>query len=186
VADNVTVCAVLTEFTVAEKLALLDPAATVTDAGTVIAELLLDRLTVNPPVAAAALSVTVQLSVPVLFIEPLAQLNPVSTGTPVPLRFTIVELPVDELLVSVSVPDAAPAAVGSNCTVNVAVWLGVKVSGKVAPETEKPAPVIAAALTVTDAVPVEVSVSDCVAGAFTATFPNGKLVALTFSVAITA
>ena len=120
-AVNVTVCDVLHEFTVAEKLALVAPAGTVTDDGTVTAALLLERFTGNPPVAAAAFSVTVQLSVPVLFIEPLAQLSPFSTGTPVPLRLTAVEPPVDELLVSVSAPDAAPAAVGLNCTVNAAV-----------------------------------------------------------------
>jgi hypothetical protein len=179
VAVNVTVCAVLNVFTVAEKFALLDPAATVTDAGTVTAALLLDRFTVNPPVAAAAFRVTVQLSLPKLFIDPPAQLNPVRTGTPVPLRLTVVELPVDELLVSVRVPDIAPAVVGSNCTVSVAVWLGVKVRGKVVPEMEKPVPVTAAALTVTDAVPVDDNVTDFVVVEFTAKLPNGRLVALT-------
>jgi hypothetical protein len=63
----------------------------------------------------------VQLSVPAPVIEPLAQVSPVSTGTPVPLRLTTVDVPVDELLVSVSDPEVAPAAVGSNFTVSVAV-----------------------------------------------------------------
>ena len=63
-AVRVAVCAVLTEEIVAVKLAVVEPAATVTEAGTVTDELLLARLTVNPPVAAAAFSVTVQLSVP--------------------------------------------------------------------------------------------------------------------------
>jgi hypothetical protein len=83
--------------------------------------LLLARLTANLPLAAAAFSVTVHKSVPALVIDPLLQLNPVSTGTPVPPRLTAVEVPVEELLVRVSAPVAAPAAVGSNCTVNVAV-----------------------------------------------------------------
>jgi hypothetical protein len=63
-ADSVAVCVVVTDETVAEKLALLAPAATVTDEGTVTAELLLDRLTANPPLAAAVFRVTVQVSVP--------------------------------------------------------------------------------------------------------------------------
>ena len=120
-AVRVTVCAVLTEETVAVKLALLAPAATVTEAGTVTALLLLARFTTNPPLAAAVFSVTVQVSVPAPVIDPLLQLSPFSTGTPVPLRLTKVEAPVDELLVMVREPEAAPAVVGSNCTVSVAV-----------------------------------------------------------------
>ena len=77
---------VLTAETVAVKLALVAPAATVTDAGTVTALLLLDRLTAWPPVPAAAFSVTVQASVPAPVIDPLVQLSPLSTGCPVPLR----------------------------------------------------------------------------------------------------
>ena len=65
----------LTDETVAVKLAVVEPAATVTEAGTVTAELLLARLTAKPPVGAAALSATVQVSVPAPVIDPLAQLN---------------------------------------------------------------------------------------------------------------
>jgi hypothetical protein len=92
----------------------------VTEAGTVTAESLLARLTVNPP-AAAVFSVTVQLSLPAPVIDPLAQLSAVSAGIPVPLRLISVEVPLDELLVRVNEPLAAPAIVGSNCTVSVAV-----------------------------------------------------------------
>jgi hypothetical protein len=120
-AVRVTVSAMLTEETVAVKLALVAPAATVTEAGTVTALLLLARLTANPPLAAAVFSVTVQLSVPAAVIDPLAQLSALSTGTPVPLRLTRVELPLEELLVNVSCPVARPAVAGSNCTVSVAV-----------------------------------------------------------------
>ena len=120
-AVRVAVCAVLTDETVAVKLAVVEPAATVTEAGTVTVELLLARLTVNPPVAAAAFRVTVQLSVPDPVNEPLVQLSALSTATPVPLMLTAVEVPVEELLVRVSEPEMAPATVGSNCTVSVAV-----------------------------------------------------------------
>jgi hypothetical protein len=120
-AVSVTVVAVLTALTIAENVALAEPAATVTELGTVTAPLLLPRFVINPPVAAAAFSVTVQLSVPAPVIEPLEQVRPVSTGIPIPLRLTTADVPVEELLVSVSVPEAAPAVDGSNCTVRVAV-----------------------------------------------------------------
>ena len=103
------------------KLPVVAPAATVTLAGTVTAELLLARLTTNPPLAAAAFRVTVQLSVPAPVIDPLVQLNALNTGTPLPLRLITVDVPLEELLVKVNEPEAAPAVVGSNCTVNVAV-----------------------------------------------------------------
>ena len=109
-----TVAAVLTVETVAEKLAAVAPAATVTAAGTVTALLLLARLTWNPPLAAAAFRVTVQLSVPAPVNEPLVQLSPLSTGTPVPLRPTTVEEPPEELLVIVNCPVTGPDAVGLN------------------------------------------------------------------------
>jgi hypothetical protein len=112
---------VLTAETVAVKLPVVAPAATVTLAGTVTAELLLARLTANPPLAAAAFRVTVQLSVLAVVIDPLVQLSALNTGKPVPLRLITVDVPLDELLVSVSEPVAAPANVGSNCTVSVAV-----------------------------------------------------------------
>lgn len=53
---------------------------------------------------------------------------------PVPLRFTTDELPVDEVLVSVNCPVEEVAVVGSNCTITVAVFPGLRVTGKVAPE----------------------------------------------------
>ena len=113
-AVNVAVCAELTVETVAVKVAVVAPAATVTLAGTVTAELLLARFTANPPPAAATLSVTVQLSVPAPVIDPLVQFNALSTGRPVPLRVIKVEVPLEELLVNVNEPEAAPAVVGSN------------------------------------------------------------------------
>jgi hypothetical protein len=52
------------------------------------------------------------------------------------------------------------------------------------PDTVKPAPASVAALTVTDPVPVDVKITDCVDGLFTVTLPNAKLVALRLSVGI--
>ena len=124
----------LIDKTVAAKLALADPAGTVTAAGTTTAAALLDRLTDWPPVPATAFSVTVQVSVPAPVIEPFAQLKPLRTGCPVPLKLIVVAVPVDELLVSVTAPLAAPAAVGVKATVSVADWPGFNVSGNVTPE----------------------------------------------------
>jgi hypothetical protein len=56
----------------------------------------------KPPVGAAAFRDTVQLSVPAPVNDPLVQVRPLNTGTPVPLRLITVEVPLEELLVSVS------------------------------------------------------------------------------------
>ena len=61
----VAVCVVVDVAAVAEKLPVVAPAATVTEAGTENAEVLeLVRETIEPPVGAAELSVTVQAAVP--------------------------------------------------------------------------------------------------------------------------
>jgi hypothetical protein len=56
----------------------------------------------------------------------------------------------------------------------------------VAPDIVKPVPVSVAALTVTGEVPVEVKVTDCVAGVFRTTSPKATLVALTPSTGVSA
>jgi hypothetical protein len=52
------------------------------------------------------------------------------------------------------------------------------VTGKLPPTIVKPVPVIAAELTVTGAVPVDVSVNDCVVAVFTVALPKLKVEAL--------
>lgn len=148
--------------TLAIKFALVAPAATVTELGTFTNELLLERATTKPPLAAAAFKVAVQLSVPDPVNERLAQVSPLNTGTPVPLRPTTVDVPPAELLVTETWPLAVPASVGSNCTLSDTVWPGVSVTGRPPPEIVKFAPVIDAALTVTATVPIEESTSDSV------------------------
>ena len=61
---RVAVCADVKEPTVAVNVALVALAGTLTDAGTVTTPSLLERLTLNPPLGAAAVKVTVQGSVP--------------------------------------------------------------------------------------------------------------------------
>jgi hypothetical protein len=62
-AVNVAVCEAATAATLAEKLALVAPAATVTDEGTVTDGLLLEREIASPPAGAAPDKVAVQASV---------------------------------------------------------------------------------------------------------------------------
>jgi hypothetical protein len=74
---------------------------TVTADGTVTAPLLLDKLTLIPPLPAAEVSATVQATVPDPVIDPPLQerpLNAAGAAMPAPLRATIAELPVEELL----------------------------------------------------------------------------------------
>ena len=80
VAIIVTVCEDVTADTVAEKLTLVAPEGTITDAGTPTAPLLLARLTATPALGAAPLIATVQRSLPAPIIEEFAQLTPVSDG----------------------------------------------------------------------------------------------------------
>ncbi len=106
VAVNVTDCADVKDETVALKLALVALAGTAMLAGTATVALLLDRVTLNPPLPAAALKLTVQASVPAPVMAPLLQvkaLNVPAAATPVPLIFTTT-LPWDELLAIVTVP----------------------------------------------------------------------------------
>ena len=123
-AVSVTACADVTDDTLAVNPALVAFAGTVTVAGTVTAALLLARLTLRPPLAAAALSVTVQLSLPDPVMDALLQvsaLNAAGAVVPVPLRLITAVPLVEELLWMVSCPVAAPAVVGSNCTFSVTV-----------------------------------------------------------------
>jgi hypothetical protein len=109
-------------------------------------------------------------------------------AAPVPLRDTVVVLPLTELLLIVRLPAADPVAVGANFTCSVRVWLGLNVAGRVPPTREKPVPETDAELTVTGAVPDDISVNDCVPEEFTVTLPklNEPALALICGVAATA
>jgi hypothetical protein len=96
----------------------------------------------------------------------------------VPLKATTAVSPLDELLLMVICPLAAPVDVGRNCTCSVIDCVGFSVTGKLPPTIVKPVPVIAAELTVTGAVPVDVSVNDWVVAVFTVTLPKLNVAAL--------
>ena len=104
-AVRVTDCAVVTEVTVAVNPALVALAGTTTVAGTVTAVLLLLNPTLTPPLPAAELSVTVQLSLPAPVRDALVQDNELKvpdTAVPVPLSPISAVPLVDELLLIVS------------------------------------------------------------------------------------
>lgn len=102
---------------------------------------------------------------------------------PVPVSATAIFGFVVDVLLTVSVPVAAPATVGSNCKFKVTDCPALRTTGKVPPFRLKPVPATTAELTVTDCVPVDVSVTDCVVGVFRFTLPKAIVVAFTVSVA---
>jgi hypothetical protein len=116
----------LTEDAIAVNPALVAPAGTVTADGTVIALLLLARLTGRPPLTAAAFTVTVQLSVADPIRALLVQLNELNDDVLVaplvalaPLRLiTIVSL-LDALLAIIICPAATPVEAGENFTLKL-------------------------------------------------------------------
>lgn len=66
---------------------------------------------------------------------------------------------VDALLVTVSCPVADPVAVGLKARVTLRVCPGFRVAGRLTAEEEKPLPFTEIPLTVTAAVPLDVSVT---------------------------
>ena len=81
---SATDCEELTADTVAVNPTLVALAGTVTELGTFTAPLLLERFTLIPPLGAAALNVTVQVSDPAPVIEALAQERALNVGKGVP------------------------------------------------------------------------------------------------------
>lgn len=106
-AVSFAVWALLTARTVAVKLALVDPAGTVTLAGTVTAALSLASEMLVAAVLLLLPSVTVQVSLPAPVNEVVAQRRPFTVGVtdlPVPARLTCNLLLLEALLVTVNVP----------------------------------------------------------------------------------
>jgi hypothetical protein len=166
-------CSEATADAVAENCALVAPDATVTEAGTATALSLLVKLTWMPPLAAAAFSVTVQLSLADPVMDPFAHVSAVSKGTPVPLSATEVELAFAALLAMVSWPLADPDAVGLNWMVIVALALAPTVIGiALSPLSENGCPVRLICETSIDVDPLLVSVMTLLAVLPTATCPK--------------
>jgi hypothetical protein len=79
--------------TVAVKPAVVDPAETVTEAGTVTTALLLDNDTEAPPAGAGSVSVAVQEEVPGAFTAVGLQEMLVRLGGPFSVRVAVCEAP---------------------------------------------------------------------------------------------
>ena len=125
----------------------------------VTAALLLEMPTLKPAAGAGPLSVTVHTSVPVPPIDALAQVKAERMGSPEPLSGIVAVPLMEELLETLNWPVSAPKTVGEYCTRIVADCPGFNVTGNVPCVMLKSAPVTVAALTVTGAVPVELSVT---------------------------
>jgi hypothetical protein len=97
----------------------------------------------------------------------------------------MVEL-LDELLVMVSFPLAVPVVAGSNVSVMEIDWPGFSVAGRLTADDAKPLPDTTIELTVTGAVPVDVSVSICVVELFTVTAPKATLLAFALNAGVPA
>ncbi len=105
-------------------------------------------------------------------------------ATPVPAMLTTDVAFVEELLLTVSLPVTAPAIMEAYWTCRVTFCCGLRVSGKVAPDTLKSVPLIVAELTFTALVPVDVSVTGSVEVEPTVTLPKLRLAGLTDKVAV--
>jgi hypothetical protein len=84
-AVKVTLCEELTDSTLAANVALVALAGTVIVVGTVTPALLLERVTISPPLAAAVLNVTMQESVPGLMMDALVQERALNAGSEEPV-----------------------------------------------------------------------------------------------------
>ncbi len=93
---------------------------------------------------------------------------------------------VDELVEIVSCPVALPTTVGLNVSVTFNDWPGFSVVGRLAEELENPVPVTPMELIVTEAVPVDVSVTVCVVELFTTMLPKEMLLALALNTGVAA
>ena len=167
-----TVCAVETATALAVNVAALAVAGIVIDAGTFTFALLLARAIVTPPFGADPDNVTLQESATDPTIDELPQLSALRVAVdvvPLPERLTA---PAPALLAILNSPVAAPAAVGLKCTVSTTASPAFRETGKLAPDTEKPAPLVESDLRVTGTLPVEVIVTDFVTAVPTATSPN--------------
>jgi hypothetical protein len=105
----------------------------------------------------------------------------VSTGSgeaPVPLRLTVLVLPLEELLEMLSVPLVALSTVGWKLTWTVIDWPGDKLAGKVGELRENPVPVMESELILAGTVPVDFTVKGRVAVVPSATVPKLRLDAL--------
>jgi hypothetical protein len=117
----------------AENVALLAPAGTVTEDGTFTADELLERLIESPLVEAAALVVTVQVSVPAPLTLVLAQVNALSVAAcfvPLPCKVTEAAAVGEVLVITLSWPLESVLSFGLKWTFRVRLLPAASVTGR--------------------------------------------------------
>jgi len=119
----VAICVVLTADAVAVNAALVAPAGTVTEAGTLSAELLLASATANPPLGAAAETATAQASLPAPVTDALPHETPLKTGV-----VAGVVVAGSSWIVNVALPLYVCAVVVAVCVMETAAIVAEKVT----------------------------------------------------------
>jgi hypothetical protein len=132
VAVIVPVCSVLTFNAVAANLTLVAPAGTVTDAGTLIAAMLLDKRTSSPPDGAEMSVTTVQVSVPATSICAVSQLNPLICALlrePLPCNDTVASGIEGSVVTTLNWPVKSLLSFGVKWTLKLMVLPAARVAG---------------------------------------------------------
>ena len=186
-AETVTVCADATDATLAVKLALVAPDATVSDDGTETAALLLERFTASPAAGAGPVRLTLHPSDPDPVNEALVHVRPANVGGAIPTALRLMAILPDEELDPIDSTAAYVfACAGVNERTSDADWPGFRVNGVEIPLAENEDPAIESAEIATGSVPVEDSVMVCVAVCPTSTFPKLTVAELTVRAGIAA
>jgi len=100
-------------------------------------------------------------------------------ATPVLLRKIVILGVLGELLIRVRVPIATPVLKAAACTSIVTLCRGLRISGKLAPDTLNPTPIVVAEMMTTGDIPIAVTVTGNVVVDPRGTSPNRRVVGLT-------
>ena len=183
--EMTAVCVELTDDAATLNVALLAPAATVTEEGTTAAGLLLARLIVKACGHAVPFKVAVHASDDAPVNVELAQEMELKAAMPAAL-ILMARLPADELLAIVTMPVKLLTCEEVNPKFSAAVWPGFSVIGVVTPVAENNDPATEMLEMVTGALPVELSVIACDAFWPTLIFPKFTVVELAARVGVAA
>jgi hypothetical protein len=143
VAVIVPLWSVLNVATVAANFTLVAPSGTVTDAGTFMAAMLLERRTRSPPDGAELFVRIVQVSLPTAVISAVSQLKALISAfwaDPLPCRGTVAAGVVEALVITFNWPVASVLSFGWNWTLKLSVLPTARVAGSLpSPSTRKAA-----------------------------------------------
>ena len=153
------------------------------------APLIVDELIISGPVPVDVtvignVAVEPTFTLPKLRLVELTASCGVARATPVLVRLIAVVGLVEELLVTISVSVTVPIVRAADFTSSVTDWCGLRMIGKVAPDTLNTAPLIVAELIVSGAIPFEVIFTGNVAVDPTVTLLKLRLAELSESSAV--